>query len=454
MSFNLLSLNIISSLIFTLCSISARATITLNTSVSGASAYDYNTVSGIPIVYGGLGGTCSSTDGTNACDSCANAPTAGTACNQNRIYDSLQLTITLKSDKASSGSVIITTEDGKTPLTMVTSETVGSTNTYGSVTVLWTYVCDTINTDAVDCDSTAAGTLLSGNLLVGIDGNSDGDLNSDVDDSAKIAFRVYSPETSNSTNGANCTSITGACALSVYPGDEKVYINSFTAPTGFASVKSDIKVKYVRLMFSAVNFDSLSVVENYQDFEIIDDATNISGYLDGLTNDTPYVFKYASIDDAGNIYNFLDAASFSSASGCIASSATPSISDTTCAYIATPGKVFGLLSEDLNCFIATAAYGSSWAPPLKTLRAFRNTYLLTHDWGKAFVLSYYKYGSQAAYWIKNSPGLKVISQILLWPLWAFAWMSLQIGLWTSLILWGLVVGSFFYIFKRRFLCAR
>ena len=49
-----------------------------------------------------------------------------------------------------------------------------------------------------------------------------------------------------------------------------------------------------------------------------------------------------------------------------------------------------------NCFIATAAYGTSMCEELNMLRRFRDETLLNTLYGKAFVATYYKVGPKVA----------------------------------------------------------
>jgi hypothetical protein len=101
--------------------------------------------------------------------------------------------------------------------------------------------------------------------------------------------------------------------------------------------------------------------------------------------------------------------------------------DAACPYIATPGKVVGLLPEDFNCFIATAAYGSGFYQKLSVLRKFRNEILLTSELGTKFVRAYYKFGPKAAAVIRERPLLRKITQVALAPVWGVAWFALHYG---------------------------
>lgn len=68
-----------------------------------------------------------------------------------------------------------------------------------------------------------------------------------------------------------------------------------------------------------------------------------------------------------------------------------------------------------NCFIATAAFGSKFAPAVKLLRNFRDEYLLTNTWGKEFVAFYYYYSPPIAHYIADREALRGLTRILLVP---------------------------------------
>ena len=94
--------------------------------------------------------------------------------------------------------------------------------------------------------------------------------------------------------------------------------------------------------------------------------------------------------------------------------------------------------EDKKCFISTAAFGSDRAAEVVLFRKFRDKVLLKTSPGKWFVKTYYKYSPPLADFIASSEFLRALVRGILYPLWAFAWLSLQIGflpaLFTALIL--------------------
>jgi len=68
-----------------------------------------------------------------------------------------------------------------------------------------------------------------------------------------------------------------------------------------------------------------------------------------------------------------------------------------------------------GCFIATAAYDSSSAPQVRTLRDFRDQYLLTNAAGEALVRWYYRHSPAAAQYLNERPALKPLVRAALLP---------------------------------------
>ena len=87
-----------------------------------------------------------------------------------------------------------------------------------------------------------------------------------------------------------------------------------------------------------------------------------------------------------------------------------------------------------GCFIATAAFGSYFDPYVKVLRNFRDIFLLTTRPGQAFVERYYRVSPPIADFIAKSEGLKASVRIALLPAVGFSALSLQIGVFWTLIL--------------------
>ena len=73
-------------------------------------------------------------------------------------------------------------------------------------------------------------------------------------------------------------------------------------------------------------------------------------------------------------------------------------------------------SGDPRCFIATAAYGSSWEPHVMALREFRDHTLLTNGPGRAFVRFYYRHSTPMADFIGRHEMLRAMTRWTLTPI--------------------------------------
>ncbi len=69
-----------------------------------------------------------------------------------------------------------------------------------------------------------------------------------------------------------------------------------------------------------------------------------------------------------------------------------------------------------GCFIATAAFGTAMADEVRHLRAFRDQYLLTNDWGRSFVDWYYRTSPPLADYLRERDGLRAVVRAALQPL--------------------------------------
>jgi hypothetical protein len=375
-------------------------------------------------IYGGYTGAfggCApgaSPSSTSTCSSCDGSGL--TVCSQTSIHPNLFLTFTMSSSTAASftGTPKVRLRSGANTTTSYEADVLSNfaVNQVFTAQFKWGKVCQALGGDDTCTNLTGVNATIS----VGIDSDNDGDLEEKVD--YNLVFRYVAANTT-SVATACPPGVTaadpnqGICDYAVTKGDEKVYIHRLGASgNALATGAGDVKFNRV-VLFYKEGTTSAGITNNSKSF-VLDLKNNdpaepeiVDPRLRGLQNDHTYCFVLANMDQTGIISRYPDA----------------SVLANTADICATPANVVGLL-DDKSCFIATATFGSPMAPEVVTFRQFRNQYLLTNSWGKAFVKLYYKYGPIGANWISHSDTLKTVSLGILWPLLLFVKLSLALGM--------------------------
>jgi hypothetical protein len=294
-------------------------------------------------------------------------------------------------------------------------------------------------------------------LQVFIDKNDNSNKDSD-EEATTINFYASNPTSASAIYSATDATPVGVGSFIPYPGDEKVTLEYLHGSSLFPTLSHGIKSNRLKVYFSTNSLAEATYAQatgtailNFDADGALDD-----GEISGLENGTLYVFRVAPMDLAGNIvanYPSAEGGASTVDTSCYTfSAATPS----DCIVAATPDQVLGLLSKDVNCFVATAAYGSSLEPKLKVFREFRHKILLRSEWGRKFVSSYYHYGPIAARFISDKPALRFLTRGVLWPAYGMTWITLNwgagfalsIGIFAALLT---VAGIFFFsrrVFRR------
>ncbi|OQW54418.1 MAG: hypothetical protein A4S09_05945 [Proteobacteria bacterium SG_bin7] len=408
-------------LIFALSSINAHSAVTV-TDVQGASNY-INTATTTstgttttPSIFGGTAGnlaTCSANPDGVTCNNCnaASGP-IGTICNEKRINSLNTLRIAVRSTTAAGYPAIYDTTTNNRIPSPINSVFVPVNGT-GYVEIPWQNLCpsipQTIGVTNAQCEFAGQKAF-----NVGIDKLNNATKDAD-DDTTQVT--IYVSNVVGSTDVTVPSNVAAPQADALFPltlkrGDEKVYISSFSPGSGFPNTNSGLRFNRYRLYYSTTPIADLALA-GAADFDIIgttsSDISLSPDNVDALTNGTPFYFVGAHIDQAGNM-GYFDS-TYNSGIGI------------------TPDFVFGLLSQDFECFVATATYGSPYTKEVKTLRMFRN-YLLEHHrtWAQPLIKFYYEHSPRLANFIRDSEFLKSISRVILWGPIQFAKLSLEHGM--------------------------
>ena len=379
-------------------------------------------------IYGGLaGGKCNSEDMDND-DPCNNCMVAFQPCNEKRIYPSLKVKITFSVDTVPSAGVLslVTSEDKKT-ITLSGKSTHLQPNIDLFVDIRWSDLCSALSSNNL-CD-----TGFHKSITLGIKESVDSETFEE-----KISIQVYLvPEKDKQEFHSDCsqegTASTdeGVCHFTVFPGDEKIFIEGIKSPSTFPETgESDVYFKYLRVYYykGASSEDQAdpqafseikAPLENipFQDLPIDRNGKNLAiKTVTDLQNNFWYYFRIANIDEAGNILYF-----------------SPSAYLTTETHATRPSKIIGFLDEN-KCFIATAAYGSSMRKETLWFKKFRDLYLNKSSLGKLLVKNYYHYSPPFARWIQKKETRKKWARAFLWPLLIWIQILFWLGLWGTLVI--------------------
>jgi hypothetical protein len=440
--------------LFILISFQAHAVITIQ-SVGGVSHFEQDLNNNNFTIYGGMAGVCVG-DGATTCNSCNNAGvgTSIQACNMANVYPTLPISITFVSDQSVTNARIkITTEEQLTTTEAVEYSitnpyVTASAGTAITVSVKWSYLCahDTGFSMSESCTpnptTEAAFANPSRKIYVYLDENSDGTLADTEKKSVDVKLHYLKADeatlaTQTFCNAPNPASI-GLCGFKLGIGDSKFYLQQLfgadSSGVGTAPPKSSTNAPdWYGLAFKAEPATDLNSISSAGGFQIrnynatygIDDNT-----VTGLQNYTNYCLLMGNINKAQNIYKFNN-------QGALAGD-----------VCGQPSEVIGMLT-DKSCFISTAAFGSDMADQVQLLRQFRNKFLLTNEYGKVFVKTYYQLSPPIAHFIERSEILKAMTRSALYPFIAMAWLVVNVGFLPTALLVLFVFSSLYFLFKKR-----
>lgn len=431
-------------------SVASAATVAFGTPSNVSNYTTPDSAAGTPIIYGGIAGNeldCLTKGPNTLCNNCVGT----NACNERRIHSNLILRIPFTVTTDTAGYVFFGSMKTGAPVELTGYYTKSTTGTLskdqtGYIEIAWGTLCDDAFGDP-NCENGSA----TGNYFVAI--SPDNVIS--AEEATPIQIRIFAPSSNNLAliNDIACSEgKNGVCSIAVGAGDEKAYIDEIERSGTYPTVEN-VPVKYLRIYYANAPGSDVRNIDYSSNYGRVDLNIDGSGApspnkVEGLNNEEYYGFKAAIVDEAYNV-------AFLTSNNQINLECTAFTLDINgyqnCPYITKPSKVVGLLPEDVNCFISTAAFGSTMASKVNDFRRFRNRVLMRSDAGVELVKAYYNYGPRASRVIHKYPILKPLARTALWPLWFYSTLSLKFGFGFTLLVYvlssfvfgGLIIGGIF-----------
>ncbi len=347
--------------------------------------------------------------------------------------------------------------------------TVSGPNQTATVTFTWRELCQQIKTDPSISTAFIEATQTcqaNGSLTVAV---GFGTSYTDLISTKSVTFNLYSPNPAlgiivkPTVCGNPVGDEFGFCDLAVFPGDQSGYlyegvdtthqnklhrtsfsINAFDAYGNSLTLTN--KVEGMRIFISPTSFiDAQPNVPStsIHDFTISSVSLNTASFennkFGGLKNSTAqnpvsYYVRASTIDSSGTISQLMG--------------------DDYCPggvcddFKISPSQVAGIISEN-SCFITTATYGSNEAYQVKFFKAFRKKFLLTNSFGRKIILFYNTYGPMGAHWIQANPSAQKYIRVILYPFYAFAYLSLRFSIFLAVLIYLSLSLLLFILIKHK-----
>lgn len=346
------------------------------------------------------------------------------ACNFKTTCSGTLLSINMSSDNTSGRVILFNDEDDTVIYTYTTSYNSGSSF---NAQVAWSTICQNAFQNTNCTNINALGSKV---LKLGVDSNNDGV----PDDAISIKFGVHGIATNAGASLAGGAGIpSGVDDYRLFPGDEKAYLEELNALVDY-NITGAGDIVGLSAFFTPGDCTTPLAATNSVDNYLIDlnDEKEVEddGVIDaGMSNDTTYLVMFGFRDAAGNIGAFKDLTA-----NCVNDQHT-----------VMPREVYGLLENNQNCFISTAAFGSRLNSKVVTFRKFRDEVLRKFSLGDQFVKFYYKHSPPIANVIKEHESLRFITRMALWPVWAVSAAVLYMGLMPFLFVVTMILLSIVFL---------